>query len=467
MTEPGTAQQMQPLTASWIPHESLVPALFDHLGSPDPEAALNASVILNMLLESSPTLPSRFCEPESEARLHCVELVQACFTSPAAGSSSGPPGLHLPALDVLVRLLTRCREIGSTSSCAPNLIRAVADSIDSFFVALATPAQLPERIRRFLPEKVARSHPRPQAATRCKLLALFEEVLRREDSEALEALCQLGFFHVVLDILLLPHHCNALHMRTAAILDVVLSDRGAMEGDSTAKPTSSSRDALLNALLVEAQMPQRLMECATASTAMAVRPAGHAYVMVLTRALVETATREPAVAAVLEKVDGWEEFVGPEGLLVIWEGVQSTPLGGKVPQRSSDLDEVRPRTHARLAFNPRSLAASFGTALCALCPPSFGGVHARRPASVLLPMQDSDGDDYDTSPELERALQMQLALRAQQAEQASSASGDDGRDGDSNGAYLEHFADLLSGRDFVNDMGHNLDEVRLRPTQIF
>jgi len=29
----------------------------------------------------------------------------------------------------------------------------------------------------------------------------------------------------VLDILMLPHHCNALHMRTAAILDVVLSDR--------------------------------------------------------------------------------------------------------------------------------------------------------------------------------------------------------------------------------------------------
>jgi hypothetical protein len=341
MAEPGGAQQLQPPAISWLPHATLVPALFDQLSSPDPEAALNASALFNMVLEASPTLPALFCEPEPEASQRCGDLVKACFSSSCAGASAGPPALSLPALDVLVRLLARCRELGSTWSCAANLLRAISESIDSFFVALATPAQLPDRIRRFLPEKDARSMPRPQAMTRCKLLALFEEVLRRDNRESLEALCQLGFFHVVLDILLLPHHCNALHMRTAAIMDVVLSDRGATEGGAGAEPDVGPRDALLYALLVEAQMPQRLMECAAASASMPVRPSGHAYVMVLIRALVETTAREPAVAAVLRDVEGWEEFVGPEGMLAAWENVQSTPLGGKLPHRASDLDEVR------------------------------------------------------------------------------------------------------------------------------
>jgi len=37
---------------------------------------------------------------------------------------------------------------------------------------------------------------------------------------------------------------------------------------------------------------------------MVVRPSGHAYVMVLLRALLEAAAREPAIEAVLEGVEG-------------------------------------------------------------------------------------------------------------------------------------------------------------------
>lgn len=355
MAEPGVAQQLQPPAVSWLPHATLVPALFDHLASPDPEAALNASALFNMVLEASPTLPACFCEPEPEARQRCGDLVKACFSSSCAGAVAGPPGLNLPALDVLVRLLARCRELCSTTSCAAHLLHSISESIDSFFVALATPAQLPDRIRRFLPEKDALSMPRPQAMIRCKLLALFEEVLRRDDRESLEALCQLGFFHVILDILLLPHHCNALHMRTAAIMDVVLSDRGAGHGDAGTEAAPGPRDSLLYALLVEAQMPQRLMECASASASMPVRPSGHAYVMVLIRALVETTAREPGVAAVLRGVEGWQEFVGPEGMLAAWEGIQSTPLGGKLPHRASDLEEVRLRPWR---FAPRTGGAA-------------------------------------------------------------------------------------------------------------
>jgi hypothetical protein len=81
---------------------------------------------------------------------------------------------------------------------------------------------------------------------------------------------------------------------------------------------------------------------------------------------------------------------------------------------------------------------------------------------VPLPApQDSEGEDYDTSRELERALQMQAAARALQAESlAGNAGCDDNRDTDGNGQYPEHFAELLSQRTFVNDMGNDLDEVR-------
>mmetsp|Transcript_49685 Transcript_49685/g.159963 ORF Transcript_49685/g.159963 Transcript_49685/m.159963 type:complete len:765 (-) Transcript_49685:1390-3684(-) len=400
MAEPGMAQQLQPPAAAWIPHEVLVPALFEQLAAPNPEAAQNASALLTTLLEASPALPACFCEPELEARERCETLLKMCLGA-AGHPNGGGGGLNLPALDVLVRLLVRCREIGASSpSCADHLLRGVAESVDAFFVAIATPAQLPERISRFLPEKGARAMPRPQAVTRCKLLALFEEALRREEPETLIALCQLGFFHVVLDLLLLPHHCNALHMRTAALIDVVLSDRSAESAESAA-----TREQVLHSLLVEAQLPQRLMECATASSEMAVRPSGHAYVMVLLRALLEAAAREQSISSALEAVEGWDEFVGPSGLLASWENVQSKPLGGKMPQRASD--------------------------------------------------EDSDGDEYDGSRELERALQLQAQLRAQQ--ENSSSGEDSGSDGE--GPYLEHFAQLLSQRNFVNDMGAELDEV--------
>jgi len=62
-----------------------------------------------------------------------------------------------------------------------------------------------------------------------------------------------------------------------------------------------------------------------------------------------------------------------------------------------------------------------------------------------------------------RALQLQAATRAEQAENlADNAHRNDNRDTDGNGPYLEHFAQLLSQRNYVNDMGNDLDEVRLR-----
>lgn len=107
-----------------------------------------------------------------------------------------------------------------------------------------------------------------------------------------------------------------------------------------------------------------------------------------------------------------------------------------------------------------------GTARCqsrSLCSSSNVSPH-RIPALVTLPLpQDSDGEDYETSRELERALQLQAATRAEQAENlADNAHRNDNRDTDGNGPYLEHFAQLLSQRNYVNDMGNDLDEVRLR-----
>jgi len=125
--EPVMAQIVQPPAESWLPHRMLVPALFEVLASADPEAAQNASVLLTMVLEASPELPPFFCEPEAEARLRCAALVKMCF-APGSGAgltvtSAGPATLNPPALDVLVRLLARCRETGSPSACAPSLLQ--------------------------------------------------------------------------------------------------------------------------------------------------------------------------------------------------------------------------------------------------------------------------------------------------------------------------------------------------------
>ena len=70
------------------------------------------------------------------------------------------------------------RSLPTIADDARALFDAVAEGVDCFFLALATPAPLPERIRRFLPDRAADALPRPQAPQRCKLLALFEEARR-------------------------------------------------------------------------------------------------------------------------------------------------------------------------------------------------------------------------------------------------------------------------------------------------
>ena len=205
--------------------------MLDALGDADAEVSANASAWLCALLTASTEPP--LCLDEGEAGvLRCAALVRVCL-----GDEVGEPP-NLAALEVVLQLLTKLRD--SASPCLDSLLNAVEADIERFFAALAAPSPLPDRIARFVPADCPAYRPRGQQ--RCKLLLLMEECLKSERPALVTPLVELGLFHIVTDLLLLPHTCNALHMRAAAILEWAVSH----------EPSAEIR----NALISEAQVLQ-------------------------------------------------------------------------------------------------------------------------------------------------------------------------------------------------------------------
>ena len=155
----------------------------------------------------------------------------------------------------MLQLLTKLREApppppGATATVSPvltSLLDAIEVDIERFFAALAAPSPLPARIARFLPADGPIYRPRGQQ--RCKLLLLLEECLKSERPALVQPLVELGLFDIVTDLLLLPHTCNALHMRASAILEWAIS-----------VTTPSIAPTIHKALLSETQLAQRLLE---------------------------------------------------------------------------------------------------------------------------------------------------------------------------------------------------------------
>jgi len=397
----GPPHQQSSSSTSWIPHAQLVPALLDNLSCADPESVQNSAQLLGSLLDGTVGMLPCLCEPKDEARQRCRQLVANCL----GGTLTAGGALNLSALDVLLRTLPRACDAATQGTTTPleAMLVAIAEAADAFFMALATPAPLPPRIARFLPTSDLETMPRPQAAQRTKLLSLFEEALRVKHScdahrSILEALRQLGFYQVVLDLLLLPHTCNAIHIRAASIVEETLK----MEG---------SHDALLmrQALLQDAQLARRLVDFCEAESNARIRPTCYAFVMSLCTALKECAARDATVAAALETVDCWSATASADGALGHWEAVHSKPLGGRLPTRSSDIDDD----------------------------------------------SDGDGDLGSNVRDVQRTLTAQSAFR-------SDASRDDDEDDEDDepghsSEYLEQFAQTLSQLNFLNDMNHGLD----------
>ena len=340
--------------ASWLPHDRLIPAVIDALGAEGDdgaESAANASALLCALLAASTEPPYCLEEPEGGAA-RCAALVRVCL----GDDISGPP--NLPAMEMVLQLLGKLRDSQSSSPVLSSLLDAVEVDVERFFAALAAPTPLPARIARFLPTDGLAYRPRGQQ--RCKLLLLMEECLKSERPALIQPLIELGLFHIVIDLLLLPHSCNALHMRASAILEWAVAT------------TCEHASAIHQSLFVEATLAQRLLLLVAEYTPpppppppadgdtqppppppkRKTLPCCHAFVMHIGACLLSAAQREPDVRELLERVDGWDAFISPGGALTTWEALQSKPLGGLAPTRcddeSDDDDEIDATTMERV-----------------------------------------------------------------------------------------------------------------------
>jgi len=414
-SEPGapasfTTTTREDLAAqSWLPHATLIPGAFDALASEDADVAANASQLLCSLIAASTEAPA--CLEEGEAgRERCAQLVASCLGKDV----SDPP--NLSALEVVLQLLTRQRESQAPSQVADSLLGAVEADIDRFFAAVAAPSPLPDRFARFFSSDECPSY-RPRGQQRCKLLLLLEECLKSERPSLTTPLVDLGLFPIVIDLLLMPHTCNALHMRTAAILEWAIFFTG---------PSAALTTTVRKALISEAQLAQRLIklvgEYAPPSAAKAAEsaepaapaaapakgkplPCCHSFVMHIGACLLSAAQREPEVRALLEEYDGWELFIAPGGPLTTWEQRMNKPLGGLAPTRGSDDNDSDDEEELDVATMERVLAATAAS---------------QRNSDLN---STSDHDDRHQ---------------------------DDDDEGGHSSEYLQHFADYLSNRNFLN-----------------
>jgi len=139
-----------------------------------------------------------------------------------------------------------------------------------------------------------------------------------------------------------------------------------------------------------------------------VLPCCHAFVMHIGACLLSAAQNEPDVRELLEQADGWNAFISPCGALTAWEATQSKPLGGLAPSRGSD--------------------------------------------------NESDDDDEIDASTMERVLAAQAAAN-QSGGDSVDANGDDDDDDDGHSSeYLQHFAQYLSNRNFLNQTSDNVHD---------
>ena len=211
--EPGPMVMATPrddlAAQSWLPHSSLIPAALDALADKDPETVANASALLCALLTATTEPPA--CLEEGEAgKLRCAALVRVCL-----GDDVGEPP-NLPALEVVLQLLTRLRESSSASPCLPALLDAVEADVDRFFASLAGVAAARADFALLAGGWPSPSSPRPAALQAPPPSRRVPQVGADHPGGAFSRAWHLP--HVT-DLLLLPHTCNALHMRASAILE--------------------------------------------------------------------------------------------------------------------------------------------------------------------------------------------------------------------------------------------------------
>ena len=202
-----------------------------------------------------------------------------------------------------------------------------------------------------------------------------------------QAVGELGYFHVLLDLLLLPHTNNALHLVCTACIDRVVAS------------TSDESQPLREALLGDAELPSRLVSLLSeldaegvATNGGASAPCAHGFAMSLCASLLSAAQREEAVRPYLES-PAWEAFVAPGGRLTAWEQTQNRQLGGRAPLR--DMDN-----------------------------------------------ESDDEVEFD-------AAEMQRVIAAQTAAAQAAADGDGDGGAERSSEYLQHIAQYLSERNFT------------------
>ena len=379
----------------------------------------NASAFLCAYLAATNEAP--LCLEEGEGgTLRCAALVRVCL-----GDDIGEPP-NLPAIEVLTQLLILLRNEAPGSAVLGTLLEHIEADIERFFAALAAPSPLPARIARFIPNDAFAY--RPRGELRRKLLLLLEECLRSERPGLVLPLVELGLFHIAADLLLLPHTCNALHMRASAVLEWAIGV--AHPAIAPAVHASLFTDVQLTqrllALVSEYAPPPKGPTAAGAASAPSaadggadaaaaaglppkrtkkILPCCHVFVMHLGACLLTAAQREPSVRGLLEACEEWEPFIAPGGALTIWEAAQSRPLGGLAPTRHSDddSDEDDDDTEA-VAHHLASISGA-----------NYGGGGGDRSRS-----NDDDDDD------------------------------DDEGEGQSSSEYLQHFAQYLRGQNPFN-----------------
>ena len=154
-------------TAAWFPLEELVTALLALLPE-DAETSANAAELLCCILSSAAELPPCLSDQQVGARV--ASLVDTCTGGVGA---IGQP-INNGALEVLLKLLVRCREQPNGPKCPAAIAEALAERIELIFLALASPPARPPHIARFLPDG-GTSFPLGASRQRCGLLALIEQ----------------------------------------------------------------------------------------------------------------------------------------------------------------------------------------------------------------------------------------------------------------------------------------------------
>ena len=229
-----------------------------------------------------------------------------------------------------------------------SILCCIETDIERFFTSIAAPSPA-EALQRFFGDSPDSPVFRPRGQQRCKLLLLLEECFKSGRPALITPLLELGLFPIVADLLLTPHTCNALHMRTAAILEWAIS--------FTSGPTELIT-AVRKSLLQEAQLASRLLalvaeyapppaERSTDAEPSSppppkgkgkILPCCHAFVMHLGACLLTASQREPEIRELLELCEGWAGFIAPGGALTVWGGDAIEALGGLAPTRGSDND---------------------------------------------------------------------------------------------------------------------------------